>query len=129
MKLFGTFGRRLAVGLALATTTTAGLVFGVSSSAAGFGLRLDSVTEEEQPVAHLQVVEQVVNDNGGTTAASDFKLAVKAGSPNPAEFNGDGSGTDVTLDAGPYAVSQETALGYLTTLSPDCQGTIEAGET
>jgi len=84
----------------------------------------------DQPRSHLTVVAQVVNDSGGTAGASDFALTVNGGSPNPAQFNGaDGPGTDVTLDAGPYAVSQAAALGYRTTLSPDCQGTIEPGET
>jgi len=82
-----------------------------------------------QPQAHLTVVGHVVNDNDGTAKASDFALAVKGGSPNPAQFSGaDSPGTDVALDAGPYAVSQETTLGYWTTLSGDCSGTIEAGE-
>jgi uncharacterized repeat protein (TIGR01451 family) len=87
-----------------------------------------TITLDDRP-AHLTVVTQVHNDHGGTAASSDFALAVKGGSPNPAEFNGDVEGTDVTLDAGGYAVSQETALGYRTTLSEDCQGTIGPGES
>src|SRR5204862_377814 len=69
------------------------------------------------------------NNSAGTATASDFALAVKAGSPDPAQFDGDSEGTQVTLDAGSYAVSQETALGYYTTLSPDCEGTIAPGQS
>jgi uncharacterized repeat protein (TIGR01451 family) len=87
-----------------------------------------TITLDDQR-AHLTVVTQVNNDHGGKAAASDFALAVKGASPKPAEFAGNGAGTDVTLDAGDYAVSQETALGYHTTLSADCQGTIGPGES
>jgi uncharacterized repeat protein (TIGR01451 family) len=84
----------------------------------------------DQPQAHLVVIDHVVNDNGGKGSAGDFALAVKAGAPSPAEFGGaEAPGTDVTIDPGSYAVSQETALGYLTTLSADCEGEIGAGET
>jgi len=85
-----------------------------------------TITTNDSP-AHLTVVEHVVNKNGLTASASDFALAVKGGSPNPAQFPGNSEGTEVTLDAGSYAVSQETALGYYTTLSSDCGGTIAPG--
>src|SRR5262249_40569022 len=78
--------------------------------------------------AQLTVVEQVDNANGGQASPSDFSLAVKGGSPDPARFSGDGKGTGVSLDAGDYAVSQETAYGYSTSLSSACQGTIAPGE-
>jgi uncharacterized repeat protein (TIGR01451 family) len=100
---------------------------GCSGSIAAGESKTCTITENDSP-AHLTVVEDVVNNNGGTATASDFALAVKGGSPDPALFNGDAEGTDVTLDAGSYAVSQETALGYHTTLSPDCEGTIAPGQ-
>src|SRR5438034_225684 len=86
------------------------------------------VTLDDRP-AHLTVVTTVKNDNAGTAQPSDFALAVKAGSPDPAQFSGNAEGTPVTLDAGGYAVSEETAYGYTTTLSADCQGKIGPGET
>jgi uncharacterized repeat protein (TIGR01451 family) len=86
------------------------------------------VTFDDRP-AHLTVVTTVMNDNSGTAQPSDFALAVKAGSPDPAQFSGNAEGTPVTLDAGGYAVSEETAYGYTTTLSADCQGKIGPGET
>lgn len=83
----------------------------------------------DQPGSQLNVVERVVNDNAGLAKSSDFALAVSGNSPSPAQFQGaDAPGTGVMLAAGPYAVSQETALGYWTTLSPDCRGTIPAAE-
>ena len=86
------------------------------------------VTLDDRP-AHLTVVTTVKNDNAGTAQPSDFALAVKAGSPDPAQFSGNAEGTPVTLDAGGYAVSEETAYGYTTTRSADCQGKIGPGET
>src|SRR5207237_8701100 len=44
-----------------------------------------TITTNDSP-AHLTVVENIVNNNGGTATASDFALAVKAGSPDPAQF-------------------------------------------
>jgi len=78
--------------------------------------------------AQLMVVTHVSNKNGGTSEPADFALAVKGGSPDPAQFSGNAQGIPVALDAGDYAVSQETALGYHTTLSADCQGTIGPGD-
>ena len=54
-------------------------------------------------------------------------IASGRGSPEPAQFSGNAEGIPVALNAGDYAVSQETALGYHTTLSADCQGTIGPG--
>jgi uncharacterized repeat protein (TIGR01451 family) len=87
-------------------------------------------TSGTEPSSHLIVVDHVVNDNGGKSAAGDFALAVKGDSPSPAQFSGaENPGTDVTLVPGGYEVSQETAPGYVTTLSSDCVGTISPGET
>jgi uncharacterized repeat protein (TIGR01451 family) len=87
-------------------------------------------TSSTGETSHLIVVDHVVNDNGGKSTAKDFELAVVGASPSPAQFNGaEAPGTDVTLTAGSYQVSQETALGYATTLSAGCAGTIQPGET
>jgi uncharacterized repeat protein (TIGR01451 family) len=85
---------------------------------------------DPSPTSHVIVVDHVVNDNGGKAQPGDLALAVKGDSTSPAQFRGAAEpGTDVTLAAGPYEVSQETALGYLTTLSSECSGTVQPGDT
>ena len=98
-----------------------------SGSMAAGDQKTCTVTLDDQR-AHLRVIEQVDNANGGDAGPSDFSLAVKGGTPDPAEFSGNGEGTDVSLDAGDYAVSQETAYGYRTSLSAGCEGTVVPGE-
>ena len=70
----------------------------------------------------LRVVKRVVNDNGGTRAAGDFTIHVKAGatdvagSPRP----GSESGTTYTLAAGSYTVSEDPVGGYAAAITGDC---------
>ena len=76
------------------------------------------------PLGTLRVIKQVVNDNGGTKAASDFMLHVKsngadvAGSPAA----GSATGTVYTLASGTYVVSEDAPpMGYAQTgISGDC---------
>ena len=83
-----------------------------------------------RPAGSLRVVNEVVNDNGGTAVASDWTTTVTGGNPAPASFPGAGApGTTVTLDAGGYSVSTNGPAGYSSTLSADCAGTIGTGET
>ena len=77
----------------------------------------------------LLVKKHVINDNGGETAsASDFTITVTGSNPSPASFPGNETGTEVTLDPGSYSVSESGPGGYAASLSPDCSGTIAAGE-
>ena len=56
--------------------------------------------------ATLVVVNEVVNDNGGTAVASDWTTTVTGGNPAPASFQARvRPGTTVTLDAGSYDVT------------------------
>ena len=78
----------------------------------------------------LTVIKHVINDNGGTLAASDFTLGVKATNPVPASFVGaESPGTSVSLDAGAYVVSETTVAGYAVSYSAACTGTIAVGDT
>jgi uncharacterized repeat protein (TIGR01451 family) len=87
-----------------------------------------TVTNDDLP-AHLIVVGQVTNDDGGRAAAADFMLSVTGGSPSPARFAAaEAPGTDVTVHAGSYAVSVDARLGYRTVLASACTGTIGVGE-
>jgi hypothetical protein len=80
--------------------------------------------------ANLIVIKEVVNDNGGTASAGDFIISVDDDGTNPADFPGAGApGTTVQVDPGPYTVTESGPSGYAATPSPDCVGTIAAGET
>jgi hypothetical protein len=58
-----------------------------------------TITNDDQ-AATLIVKKHVVNDNGGTAAASDFTMTVTGGSPSPASLAGNEGGTTDTLNAG-----------------------------
>jgi uncharacterized repeat protein (TIGR01451 family) len=83
---------------------------------------------DPQPAARLVVVAHVVNDDGGTASAGDFAFAVEGADAKPSAFPGDDAGTTVALGAGAYDVRILPRPGYETTLSPECAGTIPAGE-
>ena len=56
--------------------------------------------------ATLRVVDEVVNDSGGSATAGDFTVTVTGTGPSPASFAGaTAPGTVVTLTAGAYSVS------------------------
>jgi hypothetical protein len=76
----------------------------------------------------LKVIKKVINTNGGTRKASDFTIQVTGTAAAPASFPGSETGTIVNLKAGPYAVDEVAAAGYVKTLSPECSGTIAVGE-
>lgn len=73
--------------------------------------------------ATLRIVKQVVNNNGGTAAASDFTMHVKlAGvdvSGSPAAGAGS-PGTSYSLAAGTYNVSEDANTQYGASFSGDC---------
>jgi uncharacterized repeat protein (TIGR01451 family) len=80
--------------------------------------------------AKLIVIKNVVNDEAGTSAASDFTMSVTGSAPNPASFPGAGTpGTQVLLNPGSYGVSETGPAGYTGSFSPDCNGSIALGET
>ena len=89
-----------------------------------------TVTANDQPTqGTLFVITNVINDDGGTLAPSDFTMSVTATNPSPASFPGaDPPGRQVTLDPGNYSVGI-APRGYVISHSPDCGGTIAAGET
>ena len=75
----------------------------------------------------LTVMKHVV---GGTAHASDFNITVTGGFVAPwAVFPGSETGTTVTLDAGGYSVSESAIDGYQASLSDDCSGSIDAGQS
>ncbi|KKQ92426.1 MAG: hypothetical protein UU16_C0006G0028 [Candidatus Woesebacteria bacterium GW2011_GWA2_40_7] len=80
--------------------------------------------------AHLIVVKHVINDNGGTAVAGNFTLDSGGTNDTPDNFAGvESPGTDVTLDAGSYNVTESGPGGYSANYSADCSGSISAGQT
>jgi hypothetical protein len=62
--------------------------------------------------------------------ASSFQLSVEGINPSPRTFQGSESGTAVTLDDGSYSVREPGIVsGYSIASSPDCSGSISAGQT
>lgn len=79
--------------------------------------------------AKLTVIKHVENDDGGILNASDFTMTVTGTDVQNSKFQGDESGTTVDLGAGDYSVDEYGTDGYSKSLSTDCTGTINFGET
>jgi Mg-chelatase subunit ChlD len=74
----------------------------------------------------LYIIKDVV---GGTAVSGDFTIYVVGNNPSIMSFPGEEfPGTIVTLDHGPYSVSESTSSDYISMLSADCSGTIAEGE-
>jgi CSLREA domain-containing protein len=87
-----------------------------------------TITASDNPPT-LQVITNVVNDNGGTLAPGNFSAHVRAGANdvNGSPQAGTSSGTIYSLSAGvTYTVAADAVTGYAFTVSGDCaaNGTI-----
>lgn len=84
---------------------------------------------------HLKVIKHVINDNGGTAKASDFGINVDGNNAIPSSFIGSEAGTDISIYPGWYNVWEHGLSGYIPlpgynpSLSPECNGQIDLGET
>lgn len=87
-----------------------------------------TIYNADQP-ATLIVTKEVVNSYGGTLTASDFTLSATGTNAAPTSFVGSETGTEITLDAGSYSVTEPTLPDGYKELSNTCSGTIAAGET
>ena len=72
----------------------------------------------------LVVIKHVINDNGGTSTARDFTIDVSRSFPGA-----ESPGTNVALSPGSYSVSEKGPTGYVQSLSGDCSGIINAGDS
>ena len=77
----------------------------------------------------LTVIKHVINDNSGTSAASDFMMTVSGNSATVPNFPGNENGTTVGLNEGDYTVGETSHTGYAETFSGDCDSTISIGGT
>jgi YVTN family beta-propeller protein len=105
----------------------------LSSSALNFASSSDSLNEtsDDKPqVGTLVVTKQVINEGGGNKKPSDFTITVNGNNPTPSSFIGSSSGTTVQLSKGKYEVTESGPTNnYNSTLSNECSGTINDGET
>ena len=100
-----------------------------SGSIANGQTKTCTVTNDDQP-GKLIVIKHVINDNGGTAVAADFTLDSGGANDSPDNFPGaEAPGTEVTLDAGAYNVTETGPSGYTASFSADCSGSIGVGQT
>ena len=87
-----------------------------------------TITNDDKP-AKLIVIKHVINDNGGTATAANFTLDSGGANDSPDDFPGaESPGTEVTLDAGAYNVTESGPSGYTASFSADCSGSIANGQ-
>jgi hypothetical protein len=79
----------------------------------------------------LKVIKNIVNNNGGSSQASDFIITISGNNPSPGVFRGVASqqGTTINVGPGPYSVSESEDRRYQTSLSRDCTGVMRTGES
>src|SRR5215213_1281441 len=100
-----------------------------SGSIASGQTKTCTVTNNDQ-AAKLIVIKHVVNDNGGTATAANFSLDSGGANDSPDNFPGaEAPGTEVTLDAGAYNVTETGPSGYTASFSADCSGSIANGQS
>jgi prealbumin domain-containing protein len=91
-----------------------------------------TITNTSEP-GHLTIRKVVVNDNGGTKHATDFKFKVNGGTATSFTQSTDQNHGEnsVNLSAGTFTVVEDglPIAGYNTSTSGDCSGTVANGET
>lgn len=94
------------------------------------GKKTETKTEAPTSPSTLNVVSIVKNDNGGKFLERNFTISINgSANPTPQTFVGDANGTSVTFSQeGSYQVNQSIAPRYNITYSPDCSGSISAGQ-
>jgi prealbumin domain-containing protein len=87
-------------------------------------------TSHKTKSATLNVINLVINDNGGNLQDKNFTVNISETSgPKLQSFEGNANGTAITFaNEGNYAVNQSTSPLYNTTYSVDCIGTINYGQ-
>jgi hypothetical protein len=103
---------------------------GCSGTIANGETKTCTITNDDQP-GHIIVIKHVVNVNGGKATASQFSMKINGvvvQGANP--FSGaESPGTNKTVNAGSYTVTETGPAGYITVPSADCAGTIGVGQT
>jgi uncharacterized repeat protein (TIGR01451 family) len=90
-----------------------------------------TITESDTVVpttASLNVINNVVNTNGGTSTPAFFTAHI-TGSTTPSSFTTSASGTPVVVQPGPYGVTLTGPSNYTYGYSVDCYATVIAGDS
>ncbi|SNQ61742.1 hypothetical protein [Candidatus Methanoperedens nitratireducens] len=95
----------------------------------GGEIKTCTITNDDLQPAHLIVIKNVINNDGGTASASDFTMHVDGNSPSPSVFQGSDAGTNVTIYPGWYNVNEYYNSQYSSSFSGDCSAYINPGET
>ena len=86
------------------------------------------IQKESLTSTSLNIITQVINNNGGNKQTKDFVVLVNGSQPTPNSFPGNPDGQYVSIQPGNYEVQIKNFTEYETTLSAGCKGTIGSGE-
>jgi hypothetical protein len=86
------------------------------------------IQKETLTSTSLNVITQVINNNGGNKQTKDFVVLVNGTQPTPNSFSGNPDGQYVSIQPGRYEINLENNTEYETILSAGCNGTISSGE-
>jgi hypothetical protein len=118
----------------MATSNNTRVQFSDGGTPNSYGTYIDNVSLKCEndgtlnPTSSVTVIKEVINDNGGTSTASDFTMQITGTNVSTSTFQGSATGTVVTLSPGAYSVDEATSTQYAKTLSADCSGSILAGQ-
>jgi Prealbumin-like fold domain len=90
-----------------------------SNISVGLGQSATCTITNDDQAAHLKLVKQVVNDNGGTAGATDWTLS--ASGPTPISGAG---GVDSDVDTGTYNLSESAGPSGYSTTGYDCGASV-----
>ena len=86
------------------------------------------IQKESLTSTSLNIITQVINNNGGNKQTKDFAVLVNGTQPTPNSFPGNPDGQYVSIQPGNYEIQIKNFTDYETTLSAGCKGTIDSGE-
>jgi len=119
-------------------TSQSGYTAAISGDCAGNGsitlsvgdVKSCTITNDDTP-AHLIVIKNVINDNGGSKNSSDFTMHINGTSVGVGvSFAGaDNPGVNTSVNAGIFTVTEDSVAGYASNASGDCSGSIALGQT
>jgi hypothetical protein len=86
--------------------------------------------EDQSQLGFLILATHVINDNGGTKHASDFRINMLGSQSFPPSFQAASSNLIqiISIQEGEYSISVPNAQGYKLFLGNQCQGKVKAGE-
>ncbi len=86
------------------------------------------IQKESLTSTSLNIITQVINNNGGNKQTKDFAVLVNGTQPTPNSFPGNPDGQYVSLQPGNYEIQIKNFTDYENTLSAGCKGIIDYGE-